>query len=75
MTDDDDLVKEGFAVNDTLVFWTLLFADWVLAHPKSGGTTQKIAEGQSQARLPVVDDESVYWVTDSTIAKTALPKP
>jgi hypothetical protein len=73
VTDDNDTVSEGFSANSTGVFWTFLFADWVLGHAKTGGTTQTIGESQSQARLTTVDENSLYWVTNTTITKTALP--
>jgi hypothetical protein len=73
VTEDNDVVSEGFVANSNGVFWTYLFTDWVLGHSKSGGTTLTVADGQSQARLPTVDEQSLYWITDSTITKTALP--
>lgn len=73
ITDDNDVVSEGFSANSSGVFWTYLFADWVLGHAKSGGATQTVADGQSQARLTAVDEQSLYWVTNTTISKTALP--
>jgi hypothetical protein len=66
----------GLAIDATHVYWSDVYLNTVNVIPIAGGTPTVLVNGVSVAVGPVVDDNSVYWITtQGVINRVAKARP
>jgi hypothetical protein len=64
----------AMALDAKNVYWGTLSATSAIRYqPQSGPPAATLAPGHGPVRWMAVDDSAVYWITDTVVAKAALP--